>query len=188
MKVPEVVPPSTRDELLGAFARLHEDSGAYWRAFDDVAFFRPLGQGWSPADNVRHLSKSIRPVARALGLPRLLLLLRFGRPKQARPYERICADYDALLAAGATAGRFTPSPLGPDGDPAARRVSIMAAREQAAAALSNGIARWTNEQLDHRRLPHPLLGKLSVREMLFFTLYHNLHHVQVAERRRREAT
>jgi hypothetical protein len=34
------------------------------------------------------------------------------------------------------------------------------------------------------RLPHPLLGKLTVREMLFFTVYHNAHHLdQVASRR-----
>jgi hypothetical protein len=32
-------------------------------------------------------------------------------------------------------------------------------------------------------LPHPLLGKLTVREMLFFTLYHQRHHVAVVERR-----
>ncbi len=63
----------------------------------------------------------------------------------------------------------------------------MALREQAALGLAQGIERWSDAQLDRRCLPHPLLGKLSVREMLFFTLYHNLHHVQVAERRRREA-
>ena len=37
--------------------------------------------------------------------------------------------------------------------------------------------------LDRYRLPHPLLGKLTVREMLFFTVYHNYHHVRsVADR------
>jgi hypothetical protein len=33
-------------------------------------------------------------------------------------------------------------------------------------------------------MPHPLLGKLTVREMLLFTLYHNLHHVQNVARRK----
>ena len=38
--------------------------------------------------------------------------------------------------------------------------------------------------LDRYRLPHPLIGKLTLRELLLWTLYHNAHHVQrIAERR-----
>jgi uncharacterized damage-inducible protein DinB len=37
--------------------------------------------------------------------------------------------------------------------------------------------------LDRLRLPHPALGKLTVREMLFFTIYHNIHHVENVVRR-----
>jgi hypothetical protein len=46
--------------------------------------------------------------------------------------------------------------------------------------------RWSEAELDAYRLPHPLLGRLSVREMMFFTLLHNRHHQAVAERRRVE--
>ncbi len=38
--------------------------------------------------------------------------------------------------------------------------------------------RWRDSDLDRLRLPHPLLGKLTVREMLYFTLYHNAHHAR----------
>jgi len=40
------------------------------------------------------------------------------------------------------------------------------------------------QSLDKFMLPHPLLGKLAVREMLFFTMYHNLHHVNNVRRQR----
>ena len=43
--------------------------------------------------------------------------------------------------------------------------------------LHGAITRWGERALDRFRLPHPALGQLTVREMLFFTLYHNLHHV-----------
>ncbi len=50
--------------------------------------------------------------------------------------------------------------------------------------LVGKIPGWSEAALDRYRLPHPLLGKLTVREMLFFTLYHNAHHLdQVAGRR-----
>jgi uncharacterized damage-inducible protein DinB len=49
--------------------------------------------------------------------------------------------------------------------------------------LVRAAGRWSERALDARQLPHPLLGKLTVREMLFFTLYHNRHHVDVVKRR-----
>jgi hypothetical protein len=50
-------------------------------------------------------------------------------------------------------------------------------------ALARALEHWTEMDLDRCRLPHPLLGKITVREMLFFTLYHYEHHwAIVAER------
>jgi hypothetical protein len=57
-------------------------------------------------------------------------------------------------------------------------------REETAAALHAALGRWGERSLDRLRLPHPALGTLTVREMLLFTLYHNLHHVLVVARRK----
>jgi uncharacterized damage-inducible protein DinB len=35
---------------------------------------------------------------------------------------------------------------------------------------------WEEDQLDEAQLPHPIIGKITVREMLFFTIHHNLRH------------
>ena len=48
--------------------------------------------------------------------------------------------------------------------------------------LPAALANWNEKALDRHCLPHPVLGKLTVREMLFFTLYHNTHHVNDVER------
>jgi hypothetical protein len=55
---------------------------------------------------------------------------------------------------------------------------------EVANSLCEATVPWGEGSLDRCRLPHPLLGKLTVREMLFFTLYHNLHHVQNVARRK----
>jgi DinB family protein len=183
-----VDPPATRPEIVAELNRLHEESTRYWRAFPTDAFFRPFGAAWSPADNVRHLTKSIRAVARALSLPRLFALVAFGPAfRPSRPYAEVVETYRAALAAGGRAGRFAPAPRTPPADLEEWREEIMRHREEAARALVRGLERWSERALDRCRLPHPLLGKLTVREMLFFTLYHNLHHVHVVERRKSEA-
>ena len=35
---------------------------------------------------------------------------------------------------------------------------------------------WSEEDLSSYVIPHPILGKFSVREMLYFTIFHTTHH------------
>ena len=42
--------------------------------------------------------------------------------------------------------------------------------------LNEKIERLSEQDLDKYMLPHPLIGKISIREMLYFTIYHVQHH------------
>ncbi|HBL25700.1 MAG TPA: hypothetical protein DD490_02575 [Acidobacteria bacterium] len=107
-----IAEPSTRGEIQRELQAVREWSRTFWSSFSAGEFFVPLGDAWSPADNVRHLIKSNRPVARALTLPKLLLLVRFGpglRPS--RTYSAPKTTYLEALAAGLRAGGYSPSPM-----------------------------------------------------------------------------
>ncbi len=172
--------PAISDALM----TLHQESVRFWESFRTAAFLEPLGDAWSPADNVRHLTKSVRAVTRGLQAPKLLLLLRFGRPGHpSRTFEEVRDLYRARLAKGASAGRFAPSGRPPSDVPEAAREEIMAFHADAVGSLCRAIGRWSERSLDRRQLPHPLLGPLTVREMLLFSLYHNQHHVDTVRRR-----
>lgn len=173
----------TRDEILSFVDDVQRQSTAYWSAFPDVEFFAKIGEAWSPAENVRHLAKSIRPVTKALRMPRLVLFFLFGRAgRPSRTYEAMVEHYEATLAKGGDAGRFAPSQRA-----VTDRTEVLAQQEQANRELRAAIARWPDKALDRYQLPHPLMGKLTVREMLFFTLYHQLHHIGVVKRRKAAA-
>jgi hypothetical protein len=132
---------------------------------------------------VRHLAKSIRPVAKALRMPRLFLRVMFGAPRRASvTYDALRERYLAKLAGGADAGRFSPSQR-----VITDRAQVMTELDDAIRDLRAAIVRWPERSLDRLQMPHPLLGKLTVREMLFFTLYHQLHHIDVVKRRRATA-
>ena len=36
--------------------------------------------------------------------------------------------------------------------------------------------KFSEDEIDTYILPHPLLGKLTIREMIYFTIYHVEHH------------
>jgi hypothetical protein len=46
-------------------------------------------------------------------------------------------------------------------------------------SLCKSINSYSEEQLDQYILPHPLLGKLTIREMMYFTIYHAQHHTTI---------
>ncbi len=170
----------TRDEILAFLDEVQRDGVAYWSAFDDDEFFANIGDAWSPSDNVRHLTKSIRPVTGALRLLKPVVRMMFGRPKrEPMSYDAVVAFYRGKLAEGGTAGRFAPSAR-----VVTDRAEVISRFEHANRELREAIARWPDRALDRHQLPHPLMGKLTVREMLFFTLYHQLHHIDVVKRRK----
>lgn len=178
--------PYTRDEIIDAFKRQEDESVAFWNAFDTETFFQPLGASWSPADTVRHLIKSTRPVVRALGMPRIALRLMFGAPRRASvSYDDLRGRYLNVLADGGQAGRYAPTPRA-DKKLAERRDEIMRDFTAVNDDLRTAIARWPDSALDSVQLPHPFAGKFTLREMLFFTLYHQRHHIAVVERRRNQ--
>lgn len=177
--------PQTRSEILASLQRLHEEANVFLVTLSDAEFFLSQGEKWSPAEQVRHLTKSVRPLAKALRLPRIVLALRFGFNHSAsRSFSEIQTFYQSKLKTGVTAGRFAPAVQPAPQDPRARRAEIMQYWQEAQRNLQKAITTWSETALERYRLPHPVLGKLTVREMLFFTLYHNAHHVrQVYERR-----
>jgi hypothetical protein len=181
--------PFRRDEIARDLTRVREWSARYWEHIADREMFAPIDGGWSPLDHVRHLVKSNRPVAKALVVPRILLFLRFGRASQpSSSYSQLVARYRGALAGGLQAGGYSPSPLPPERHTGEEKARSLGRLDDTFAALLRALEGWSERALDRRRLPHPGMGLLTVREMLFFTLYHNTHHVLGVERHRADGS
>ncbi|HEU4830112.1 MAG TPA: DinB family protein [Gemmatimonadales bacterium] len=177
--------PYARGELVAALRELEVAGMANLASMPGVEFFEAQGSAWSPAEHVRHLAKSARPVARALDVPRIVLAFRFGLHRGRSPsFADLRGRYLAQLAAGATAGRFTPTRRSLPGDLDVGRDATLSEWRDANRALEAALAGWAERSLDRYRLPHPVLGPLTLREMMMFTVYHSSHHLRrIAERR-----
>ena len=179
----EIRPPETREEIRGAHRDQQSEIGAFVDRFSIDEFFAPQGEHWSPAGHLRHLAKSERAVAGGLGQPRMALLV-FGRSKSgSRGFDEVVAQYRAALEAGGKAGPYGPSDQVPDLTPEEWREEIIERWQEAGRRLRKALLGWSEEQLDVYRLPHPLIGKLTLRELMHWNLYHNAHHARrIAER------
>lgn len=178
--------PQTRSEILEALARVKEEVASFFGSLTAEELVLRVDDAWTPAEHLDHLNTSVSAVARGLAYPRWLLRLRFGRARApSRSYEELRETYRGLLAGGAGAtGDYVP----PRADLSAaeaetHRAALLARWGRVNARLRGAAEGWSERALDRVRMPHPLLGMLTTREMLLFTLYHNRHHVTATRRR-----
>ena len=169
--------PYSKSEICDALKALRLEGLTFWSDMAPDQFAAALGNAWSPADNVRHLAKSTAPVALAFRLPRFALRAMFGvATETSRTFNDLRQTYLDVLSKGAKAGRFAPSPTRPPADLGTWQNHLVGQCAGSLGTLEQALGPWSEEALDRYRLPHPLLGRLTAREMVLFTLYHYEHH------------
>jgi hypothetical protein len=146
----------------------------------EAQFMATPNDKWSVGQNIEHLIKSLSPVNLALRMPAFVLRFQFGKPnRKPRTYQELVTRYlEKLQAGGRAPGRFVP-PMISWADKDKKLEAINHEKDIMIRRLNT----WSEYQLDSCLLPHPLLGKLSIREMLFFSAYHIEHHLKLLEGR-----
>ncbi|MEM6629618.1 MAG: DinB family protein [Bacteroidota bacterium] len=168
------------DSLRQAFDQVTE----YTRSLTDVALHqKPHPQKWSAAGNLEHLILSTKPLAKTLPLPKLTYKA-FGKPNRpGRSYEELVKRYHDRLAEVAGTNPAGNSGFGPKTDKVLTQEELLSNWEKVTKKLVSSLSKWEDADLDKYLLPHPLLGKLTIREMMFFTHYHTLHHLAIMRER-----
>lgn len=145
--------------------------------------YKPSPEIWSIAENLQHLILSSNPVATSLAVPSVVLWV-FGLPKSrpSRAYQQLIVDYQQALEQGFQA----PSEFIPRASK--NKQGLIEAWQR----MENKLVRrvnnlWQEAQLDKYLVPHPSLGKITMRELLFFTVYHAEHHFKIMQKRLQEA-
>ena len=132
---------------------------------------------WSIVENIIHLNKSVAPINMALGLPKFSFIF-FSRSKDQLSYEQVVSKYQEKLKEGAVAtGPYVPSERSKN----TAKENLIGEFKKHHQTLVSKLSKWSEEDLDKYRLPHPIIGKISIREMLFFTAYHIKHHLKTIE-------
>ena len=163
--------------------RLESNSRALRNWFIDKPIekmeYAPEG-AWTAGQHLLHLIKSTKPLGKGIGYPRILLLWKFGKAKHpSRSYEDTIKCYtDALDKGGKATGEYVPREV----KKTEREVLVNRFRDEMS-VLTNQVHQWSEQNLDKTAVPHPLIGKLTLREMLYFTIYHMEHHLKTLEER-----
>lgn len=169
----------TKYEINTSLNKVYNDYCNYIIELTEEDFIKEPENKWSAGQHTIHLIKSILPVRLAFQLPGFILRILFGKPnREARSNSDLIKKYIFKLKEGGKAsGRFNIKEkiLFKDQDKILRKL-LHEKRK-----LAELIDKKSESDLDNFLLPHPLLGKLTLREMLFFTIYHAEHHLKILQ-------
>lgn len=151
-------------------------------SIDSNNFFHQPVEKWSIAQNVKHLIISANATRLAFTLPKFITKLYVGKPnRSSRSYDELVSKYKMKLQQGGKAsGRFIPQKLSNN----INKDQLLDSFNQSMVKLTIAIKnKWTEQQLDQYIAPHPLLGKITIRELCYFTIYHTYHHLAIIKER-----
>ena len=159
----------------------HADFLNTLRSIEPVLAEREPNEGkWSATGHAQHLVMSLRPVWFTTFLPVWLHALIFGRSnREARNYGQVTETYLRKLE-----GRKPEAP--PMFRPTQRsKISVSKANTLLKSMLGRyikSLRRYSDSDLDSLLLPHPLMGKCTLREMAYFLAWHASYHEQLLRR------
>ena len=145
----------------------------------DEDFVAERNGKWTAGQHLDHIIRSVKPLNQGLMLPGFLLKIIFGKANRAsKTYEELVAKYQLKLSQGGKAtAAFIPPKI-----TAAQKEQLLNILQKRSSKLCRQVNGFSEAQLDNLIAPHPLLGKLTLREMLYFTAYHVQHHRELVEK------
>ena len=135
---------------------------------------------WSNGEHLEHLRKTTRAINKGLKLPKLMLRFKFGKLKREEySYDYLIENYLTQLKAQKVKAPASVSPGKIENSDLDR---ILAWFDQEKNALKKNVNHFSEAQLGKYVLPHPFIGKLSIREFTYFCCLHTEHHLDLMKK------
>jgi len=148
-------------------------------SLEEDALQKAIPGKWNAAEQMEHVYLCLRPIVLAFRLPKFMLPLLFGKAnRESKSYEALVQAYQNKLQQGRKAPEvFIPK------SPATFHATQKRIEQVKGLVktLIHQIDKHSESELDQMILPHPLLGKLTLREMASFAAYHVAHHHKQVE-------
>jgi hypothetical protein len=129
---------------------------------------------WTALQQLDHLRITLDAVNLVFKLPFFLSKWYFGKSNRpSRTYQEFITKYQAKAAVNTAPALEKYAPKVPTMKDYPKLVAKL---NQSVETMAKGIENKTEAQFEELMLPHPLVGRGTFREMLYFSVYHALHH------------
>lgn len=168
-----------KKEIIQNLEDKHQAFILYINGLSQEEFEYAIPDKWSAGQQLEHIIKSVKPLNQGFMLPNFMLKMIFGTTNRpSRTYDDVFTKYHQKLEAGGRAtSRFIPKEV-----PFTSKKKLILTLEKQIKKLGKQVNAFSENDLDYLIAPHPLLGKLTLRELLYFTIFHVEHHQLLIEK------
>ncbi len=166
----------TKTEIITAAEKGFNRFSETCNSMDEALLFKKPTDKWSAAENIQHLIISTKRTGLAYRLPKFIVGLVAGKPnRSSRTFEEVKDRYYKKLADGGRAsGVFVPKPI----EIKYGKQKLIDNWQDATTSFMLALSKnRTEKDLDNYLAKHPLLGRITLRELCYFTIFHTEHHL-----------
>ena len=168
----------TKEEIVKILEEKHQELFDLLLKKSDDYWMKAPKDKWTVGQHVLHLVNSLKLLNKALKYPKFILKYKFGVcNRENRSYETVAKKYDDKLIANKEKAKAFNQDL---------KTPIISDREELLAMLQMENKKlqaktntWKDKHLDSILIPHPLMGRMTVREIIMWTAYHTQHHTTI---------
>jgi len=133
---------------------------------------------WTTGQHIIHLIQGAKPLNRALGMPMFVLWYKFGKANRGpRTYDVVKDKYRTKLAAAGNV--LSPFSKNMPETPPEGKQSLIDQLNKEKGILLKKIGKISEKNMDKYLIPHPLLGRMLIREMIMWNAIHVDHHLEI---------
>ncbi len=171
-----------KKEIITTLEEKHSELFDWFAAQESVAWESGPDGKWTSGQHMLHLVNSIKLLNKALRTPKFLLKRKFGvANRPVRSYDEVAQRYDTRLSENVDRSReFNKGLKVPSLKDKERLLSTLQIQNK---KLQYKTQKWSDKNLDTLLLPHPLMGRMIIREIIMWTAHHTAHHTRILKER-----
>ncbi len=135
---------------------------------------------WTAGQHLEHLNITWDVLLKVMKMPKFFLSYKFGKcNREERDVDTIVGKYQSKLQGlpAVTTSRFEPKPIHHN-----EKQKSIDHFKKSNQRITKKLSRWSESHLSTYLIPHPLIGRMTVREMMSWAAYHNRHHLKTLAR------
>lgn len=165
----------TKQELIKAFYDNHKDMSDYINSLSKEQFVYSRNGKWTAGQQFSHIYLTLLP------FPKILPSKEFIEQKFGK-IDRPIWDYETVLKNYFKTSLKAPQQYLPEQVNLEQKATITNNLQKILMTIQQLLDHYTDLELDTLVLPHPLLGKMTIREMFYLMTYHATHHQRQTEK------
>lgn len=132
-----------------------------------------LHKKWSAGQQLEHIVLCIEPLVKVCQLPKFLIVERFGKINRVnQSYPQLVTEYlKRLNDDGKASSQYLPKEINSD-----QKKFFIEKLKILVDKLISKLLEFEENELESFIIPHPILGKITMKEMFYNAIYHVKHH------------